>query len=116
MGETTQGRTGKWAKRPGGETTRGERDSGRNDSGANGKVGETTRIQIWFFNKIIMDGQKVVGHRHQKADLHIKNRLYDGDDKQPEWLQTRDQDKGSETRSNRELKVHTFNIQNLRVF
>ena len=45
MGETTQGRTGKWAKRPGGETTRGERESGRNDSGANGKVGETTRIQ-----------------------------------------------------------------------
>ena len=44
MGETTQGRTGKWAKRPGGETTRGERESGRNDSGANGKVGETTRI------------------------------------------------------------------------
>ena len=44
MGETTQGRAGKWAKRPGGETTRGERESGRNDSGANGKVGETTRI------------------------------------------------------------------------
>ena len=45
MGETTQGRTGKWAKRPGGETIRGERESGRNDSGANGKVGETTRIR-----------------------------------------------------------------------
>ena len=44
MGETTQGRTGKWAKRPGSETTRGERESGRNDSGANGKVSETTRI------------------------------------------------------------------------
>ena len=29
MGETTQGRTGKWAKQPGGETTRGERESGR---------------------------------------------------------------------------------------
>ena len=38
MGETTQGRTGKWAKR-----LRGERESGRNDSGANGKVGETTQ-------------------------------------------------------------------------
>ena len=48
MGETTQGRTGKWAKRPGGETTRGERESGRNDSGANGKVGETTRILNFF--------------------------------------------------------------------
>ena len=46
MGETTQGRTGKLAKRPGGETNRGERESGRNDSGANGKVGETTRI-LW---------------------------------------------------------------------
>ena len=45
MGETTQGRTGKWAKRPGGETTRGERESGRNDSGANGKVGEMTPIR-----------------------------------------------------------------------
>ena len=45
MGETTRGRTGKWAKRPGGETTLGERESGRNDSGANGKVGETTRIR-----------------------------------------------------------------------
>ena len=44
LGETTRGLTGKWAKRPGGETTRGERESGRNDSGANGKVGETTRI------------------------------------------------------------------------
>ena len=44
VGETTQGRTVKWAKRPGGETTRGERESVRNDSGANGKVGETTRI------------------------------------------------------------------------
>ena len=44
VGETTQRRTGKWAKRPGGETTRGERESGRNDSGANGKVGEMTRI------------------------------------------------------------------------
>ena len=44
MGETTQGRTGKWAKRPGGETTRGERENGRNDSGANTKVGEATRI------------------------------------------------------------------------
>ena len=42
-GETTQGRTGKWAKR-----LRGERESGRNDPGAKrlgakGKVGETTR-------------------------------------------------------------------------
>ena len=46
VGETTQGRTGKWAKRPGGETIRGERESGRNDSGANGKVGETTRIPL----------------------------------------------------------------------
>ena len=46
VGETTQGRTGKRAKRPGGETTRGERESGRNDSGANGKVGETTRIRL----------------------------------------------------------------------
>ena len=44
VGETTQGRTGKWAKRPGGETTRGERECGRNDPGANGKVGETTGI------------------------------------------------------------------------
>ena len=44
VGETTQGRMGKWAKRPGGETTQGERESGRNDSGANRKVGETTRI------------------------------------------------------------------------
>ena len=41
VGETTQGRTGKWAKRSG-----GERESGQNDSGANGKVGETTRIQF----------------------------------------------------------------------
>ena len=39
MGETTQGRTGKWATRPGGETTRGDMESGRNDSGVNGKVG-----------------------------------------------------------------------------
>ena len=47
VGEMTQKRTGKWwAKRPGGETTRGERESGRNDSGANGKVGETTRIHL----------------------------------------------------------------------
>ena len=46
MGETTQGRTGKWAKRLGGGTTRGERESGRNDSGANGKVGETTRVLL----------------------------------------------------------------------
>ena len=38
-------RTGKWAKRPGGKTTRGERESGRNDSVANGKVSETTRIR-----------------------------------------------------------------------
>ena len=45
MGETTQRQMGKWAKRPGGETTRGECESGRNDSGANGKVGETTRIR-----------------------------------------------------------------------
>ena len=48
MGETTQGRTGKWAKRPGGETTQCERESGRNDSGANGKVGETTRIPTYI--------------------------------------------------------------------
>ena len=52
MSETTQGRTGKWAKRPGGETTRGERESGRNDSGANVKVGETTRIPLWLWRKI----------------------------------------------------------------
>ena len=45
MGEMIQGRTGKWAKRPGDETTRGERESGRNDSGANGKVGETIQIR-----------------------------------------------------------------------
>ena len=48
MGETTQGRTWKWAKRPGGETTRGKKESGRNDSGANGKVGETTRIPPFY--------------------------------------------------------------------
>ena len=47
VGETTQGRTGKRAKRSGVETTRGERESGRNDSGANGKVGETTRIRFY---------------------------------------------------------------------
>ena len=44
---------GKWAKRPGGETTRGERESGRNDSGANGKVGETTRIpNVYAFQSL----------------------------------------------------------------
>ena len=45
-GGTSRGPTGKWAKRPGGEKTRGERESGRNDSGAKGKAGETTRIHI----------------------------------------------------------------------
>ena len=48
VGETTQGRTGKWAKRPGVETIRGEMERGRNDSGANGKVGETTRIRQYY--------------------------------------------------------------------
>ena len=33
------------AKRLGGETTHGERESGQNDSGANWKVGEMTRIR-----------------------------------------------------------------------
>ena len=46
VGETSQGRRGKWAKRHGDETTRGENESWRNDSGANGKVGETTRIRL----------------------------------------------------------------------
>ena len=46
MGETTQGRTGKWAKRLRGETTRGKRESERNNSGSNGKVVEMTRIHI----------------------------------------------------------------------
>ena len=33
----TRGQTGKWVKRLGGETTRGEMESGRNDSGRTGK-------------------------------------------------------------------------------
>ena len=73
MGETTQGRTGKWAKRPGGETTRGERESGRNDSGANRKVGETTRIHYKsmgvFFRRSRADNSVVGGPIWPKFEL-----------------------------------------------
>ena len=57
VGETTQGRTGMWANRPGGEMTRGERESGRNGSGANGKVGETTRIlsRLYYTCQTVID-------------------------------------------------------------
>ena len=75
MGETTQGRTGKWAKRPGGETTRGERESGRNDSGANGKVGETTRIlsvyHVVQVNVTLSYGKVDHGYSMERHNCHL---------------------------------------------
>ena len=73
VGERTQGRTGKWAKRPGGETTRDERESGRNDSGANGKVGETTRIRsgtVFFFFE---SDQTRLSHRYSKKYVPLSD-------------------------------------------
>ena len=70
MGETTQGRTGNWANRPGGETTRSERESGRNDSGANGKVGETTRIR--FYRILYSDDLQIYTYRKHLSDIGFK--------------------------------------------
>ena len=70
MGETTQGRTGNWANRPGGETTRSERESGRNDSGAKGKVGETTRIR--FYRILYSDDLQIYTYRKHLSDIGFK--------------------------------------------
>ena len=69
----TRGRTEKWAKRFGGETTQGERESGRNYLGANGKVVKTTRIQVNVKYKTCT-GSDQTGYKMTKLKIKVSTK------------------------------------------
>ena len=69
VGATTQGRTGKWAKRPGGETTRAKGKVGETTQGRTGKWAKRPGFIISWVGSIIQD-------KHEVYRLFLSNKWH----------------------------------------